>query len=252
VLPLLVIEKLIYLSSLWILKSSIVFCKKYALFALSVRKIVNSFIRVVPNSRLKEKEFLNLLVYIIHPESAICLGNHILKFSRFSCHKGNTWVANITLRTWHVKVLVKRRPLADFQTHTFRDDEPIQLPSLEKLWLDDKRKRGEKPRLEKLCFELDVSSIVLSTNEFGDFSKCTVVSALMENHEMELVVREAQKLWQKFVRQPRTGRCLVFFLVLSQICERMAKQYETAIAELTLILDLNVGTDLVEFLTEGV
>ena len=51
------------------------------------------------------KEILELLVYVIHPESAACLGDHIrdiLNFSRFSCQTGDTWVASITLRSWRV------------------------------------------------------------------------------------------------------------------------------------------------------
>lgn len=204
-------------------------------------KGVNYIIRVLNKPAFKQ-EFLNLLVYVIHPESASCLGNHNLKFSRFSCHTGETWVANITLRTWRVNDYCEHP--TDTQAQTFKDDEPIHLPDLQKLWQKDAEKTKERRELEMLCFELDVSSIVLSTNEFGDFSKCFVWSKLIGKAQMEDVVKETQKLWQKFVHQPQTGRCLVFLLVLSKMCEAAKYSYEKAINKLTRILELNVGPSL--------
>jgi hypothetical protein len=48
-------------------------------------------------------------------------------------------------------------------------------------------------------FRPEVSSIILSTNSFGDFSKCTVVSEFMEEEIMLEIARDARKLWQKFM-----------------------------------------------------
>jgi hypothetical protein len=125
------------------------------------------------------------------------------------------------------------------------DDEPIYLPmNLEEVWLPTVNK--------KLSFELEVSSIVISTNAFGDFSKCTVISDLIGKSDMKAIVEDAQKLWQKFIHQPQTGRCLVFFLVLGKMCQQITEDYEKAIQELTSILKLDVSQHLTRFLYRGV
>lgn len=101
--------------------------------------------------------------------------------------------------------------------------------------------------MEKLSFELGVSSIVISTNAFGDFSKCTVISKLVGNDDMEGIVQSARQLWQKFIHQPQTARCLVFFLVLGKICEHITQNYKDAVEKLTSILELNVSKHLTDF-----
>ena len=72
------------------------------------------------------------------------------------------------------------------------------LPTnLKQVW----EKVGEEvPNVNKnTIFRPEVSSIILSTNSFGDFSKCTVVSEFMNRKEMLEVTQEARKLWQKFM-----------------------------------------------------
>jgi hypothetical protein len=184
---------------------------------------------------LLSNALLDLLVYVIHRESAVCLGNHVLKFSRFACQRGQqNWVASITLRSWQVGERGPEPPKKS--TNSSKDDEPIYLPqNLKKVW--EKAKQIE----EKLSFELDVSSIVISTNAFGDFSKSTIVSKLIGKDEMEEITQDARKLWQKFIHQPQTARCLVFFLVLSKMCQHITQNYKAAIRELTFILELNVS-----------
>jgi hypothetical protein len=187
------------------------------------------------------KHLLDLLVYVLHPSSAPCLGNHVLKFSRFSCQKGDTWVASITLRSWRVDKNGLQRK--DKSSQTSKDDEPIYLPTiLKRVWrkAQNARDPNETP-LEKLSFELDVSSIVISTNAFGDFSKSTIVSKLIGEEDMHNIVQDTRKLWQKFIHQPQTARCLVFFLILGKMCQQITLNYTAAIKELTAILELNVS-----------
>jgi hypothetical protein len=72
------------------------------------------------------------------------------------------------------------------------------LPTnLRQVW----EKVGEKvPNVnKKTIFRPEVSSIILSTNFFGDFSKCTVVSEFMDREKMLEVTQEARKVWQKFM-----------------------------------------------------
>jgi hypothetical protein len=189
------------------------------------------------------KKILNLLVYVLHPESATCLGDHIrdiLNFSRFSCQRGDNWVASITLRSWRVSYkeeFVRDKP-RDPKCQNSSDD--FYLPTnLKYVW----EKVGEKVESvnSKTIFRPEVSSIVLSTNSFGDFSKCTVVSEFMNRKKMLEISKEARKLWQKFIHQPQTARCLVFFLILGKMCETITKRYEKAIETLSAILTLDVS-----------
>jgi hypothetical protein len=212
-----------------------------------MREIVDHFTSTVQDPSLAQ----DLLAHVIHPESAACLGNHIIRFCQFSCQRGETWVASITLRSWRVD---SNGPQSnDDQSQAFKDDEPIYLPQkFKQVWGNasqkKKKKLGlEKLSLEKLSFELDVSSIVISTNAFGDFSKCTVVSKLVGNDDMMGIVQSARKLWQKFIHQPQTARCLVFFLVLGKICQHITQNYKEAVELLTSILELNVSQRLTNF-----
>jgi hypothetical protein len=194
------------------------------------------------------REVLELLVYVIHPESAACLGDHVLNLSSFSCRTGDTWVASITLRSWRVesepveknkkgKRIEKREDLSDTSPEDCHD---FRLPlNLKQVWV---QKKGVG---EDTIFKPEVSSIVLSTNSFGDFSKCTVVSGLFPDNKrdekMESIVKDARILWQKFIHQPQTARCLVFFLVLGKFCHEITDHYEKAIEKLSSILKLDVS-----------
>jgi hypothetical protein len=55
------------------------------------------------------------------------------------------------------------------------------------------------------------------------------------------VKEHAQIVWQKFIHQPQTGRCLVFLLVAGQLCQKITKTYKDSIDRLTSILELDVS-----------
>ena len=90
-------------------------------------------------------------------------------------------------------------------------------------------------------FQAGVSSVILTTNSFGDFSKCTIVSEFMTHEKMRVVAVEAREVWQKFIHQPQTARCLVFVLLLGAICETITPEYEVAIEKLASIIRFNVS-----------
>jgi len=201
-------------------------------------------------------KLVELYKYVIHPEATPCLDNHHLRFTRFFCNKQDTWVAGITLRSWQV---VRKAPNSattlpgpsgppsgpktsvssntaesssgeSFQSH-FPDDRPVKPPD------DWEDRLGEVSH-----FELEVSSIVISTNTFGDFSKCTILSELIQQEDMERLVDDARMLWQKFMHQPQTGRCLIVFLVLGRICHIIAENYDQSLHALVPIMGLEVGS----------
>ena len=59
---------------------------------------------------------------------------------------------------------------------------------------------------------------------------------------MEYLVGEhAQIVWQKFIHQPQTGRCLVFLLVAGKLCQKITATYEEVINRLTSFLEIDVS-----------
>lgn len=192
------------------------------------------------------QKVLELLVYVVHREAAACLGDHILNLSRFSCQTGDTWVASITLRSWRVEEGKKVKRNKPSNKPAPNSSKGFLLPwNLRQVW-GGKKGDGEKPKVgEDTIFKPQVSSVILSTNAFGDFSKCTVVSEFIGDEKMKPIVKDARKLWQKFIHQPQTARCLVFFLLLSEFCQAIAEHYKTAIDKLSSILKLDVGQYLI-------
>ncbi|KAI0449311.1 hypothetical protein F5B21DRAFT_509283 [Xylaria acuta] len=119
-------------------------------------------------------------------------------------------------------------------------NESVQLPAeLE----DAELLQGVKSALtsSRFCVSLFVSSIVLTTNVFGDFSRCTVISEVNDENTKEkepLVAEISNEIWQVFVHQPRTARCLVFLHVLGMLCPKLCKQYRDTITRFEFIVSL--------------
>lgn len=155
---------------------------------------------------------LRLLVHVLHPEMIQCFNHHQLHVSRFGLWTGQaTAVVHITLQSW---ALV---PEGGHFSAT-REGDKIRLP--EHLYKKDRVPRD---------MELKVSSIGMSTNELGDFSKCSIVTDLIRPDAIEGLAEEAQEIWDAFTYQPQTGRFLVFSMVLQLLCQGMVSRYEDSI-----------------------
>ena len=175
------------------------------------------------------KELVELLVFVLHPESVDCLANHLLGFSRYSSHAKEPWLARITLRSWRLE------DYAGDWACSENEGDPILVPDKVKEALMnsklDPAKRVAPP----------LSSIVISTNAFGDFTKTTIVSKIMPGSKLRYAGNKAQELWRMFVHQPQTARCLVFLLLLELLILEIEKQYRDAADYLIGILRLDVG-----------
>ena len=243
---------------------------------------------------------LNLLLYVLHPESAPCLGNHMLAFSDFLCERLDEWTASITLTYWKVCYKAesaegsgvsedhdppKPSSSSDFDQSKSGTVSRITTKVIEdsetKMKLDDSSPKtagqhhhpevnGDAvinvpehapPNLRKQwsgknLAEIDVSSMVISTNAFGDFSKLTVISDLLgrqkgmvttaydrhsnvDRDSMHYLVKRARDIWQKFIHQPQTARCLVFLLVLGGICEQIRLHYRMVLDEIKSIREVS-------------
>jgi hypothetical protein len=73
--------------------------------------------------------------------------------------------------------------------------------------------------------ELRVSSIGISTNQFGDFSKCSVISDLIPQEDLKALGGTMQSIWDSFIHQPQTGRFLLFSVILGLLCEGIAREH---------------------------
>jgi hypothetical protein len=183
-------------------------------------------------------------VYVLCQRSAVCLSNHVLKLSRFSVQKPSDWVVMITITSWYEhKWLIcpcHGHCLCQSGTQERRTEkEEISLPSHFKEWLtrsedDPKKVNGPRSeptdhgRLMQHHFKLESSSVVLTTNTFGDFSKCCIISRLVNQEDLYIIGEESRKLWLRFVHQPQTARCLAFYFVLGKLCQTIAKEYQDA------------------------
>ncbi|KAK4102631.1 hypothetical protein N658DRAFT_495343 [Parathielavia hyrcaniae] len=99
-----------------------------------------------------------------------------------------------------------------------------------------KEKEGEE---DVATFELQVSSVGISTNGFGDFSKCSVVTDLIHEEDLIALGDTMQGIWDSFIHQPQTGRFLVFAIILGRLCESMTREYRQIIKRLFKDLDLD-------------
>jgi hypothetical protein len=167
-----------------------------------------------------------------------CFENHTLGVPRFVLQKRSTVVAHITLPSWCVKgsinqVVEKIAKKSNDALVSLTNEDTIALPPD----LSDAFKRDQKqanPQVAPPELELKVSSIGLSTNEFGDFSKCTIITDLLAANELEGLKplgESIQEIWDQFVHQPQTGRFVVFAVLLGLLCGRIAANYDSAVRD---------------------
>ncbi|KAI0453698.1 hypothetical protein F5B21DRAFT_504978 [Xylaria acuta] len=212
--------------------------------------------------RSGDSELVGLFAFVLHPEAVDGFANQLLQISRFFCHGNGRWLARITLRNWtlddndeaaetppklpHPFVRWMRQKLSTVRgiegrskTQNFRDDQ-ISMPkglkmAFSRLNPDASDREAKNPK--KVL--LKVSSIIISTNDFGDFSRCTVISDILPPSAMNLLGTDLKELWQAFVHQPQTARCLAFLLVLGVLCEQITEGYEKATDWFVKLLQLD-------------
>ncbi|KAH7303389.1 hypothetical protein B0I35DRAFT_446717 [Stachybotrys elegans] len=181
---------------------------------------------------------------MLHPEILDCLENHTMRVSKFALEKKTSVIAHITIRSWSLEKKSGKRQekqqksqqpdprgqdILEWNAPRFlNDEELIRLPQeLDKIYRVDKQ-TGDLKR-DPPNMELKVSSIGMSTNEFGDFSKFTVITDLIPPRELKKLSRTVHDIWNKFVHQPQTGRFLVFSAILACICQEIAAHYHDAV-----------------------
>ncbi|KAI2472956.1 hypothetical protein F4781DRAFT_382422, partial [Annulohypoxylon bovei var. microspora] len=193
---------------------------------------------------------LKLFWRAFHIDSRDCFMNHDTKFPDFSCQTGNTWITRITLRSWargprdynpydpHHFSTAQRALDSTSSTGFWNsvihqekwkdEDAPIEIPdSLKESLRFINEKAFKLEDANPSCVKLKVSSIVLSTNDFGDFSQCTVISELLKGKSRKLG-QQCKSLWEGFIHQPQTARCLVFLNILGLLCQQMAVDYRNS------------------------
>ncbi|RYP67448.1 hypothetical protein DL771_007226 [Monosporascus sp. 5C6A] len=188
--------------------------------------------RLLLTSRKLPVELLRLFVYVLHREMVDGFENHTLQVSKFALQKNtSSVVVHITLTSWS---LGKSEPsdnvnnMTDPESHCL-SDEVIRLPK--SLRVPFGKREGGGVYDAPPSMELKVSLIGISTNEFGDFSKCSVITDLIPKDEMEPLGGTVQGIWNSFIHQPQTGRFLVFCVILGLVCRQITRHYDDAIGE---------------------
>ncbi|KAK4210373.1 hypothetical protein QBC37DRAFT_322240 [Rhypophila decipiens] len=166
---------------------------------------------------------LRLLVYVLHPEMLECFKNHRIQVSRFGVSsRQDTLTMHITLRSWSTRPYTGRpanTPPVYSPWFATKEDDKIHLPV-------NLRHHAEALGRFPKDLQLHVSSIGMSTNAFGDFSKCTIISSLLSQEQIDVKLGPlAQQIWDNFTHQPQTGRFLVFSLVLGMLTQAIVTHY---------------------------
>jgi hypothetical protein len=66
----------------------------------------------------------------------------------------------------------------------------------------------------------------MTSNNLGDFIKCTVVSRMLPEVSMFKFASAAAEIWTMFSNQSQTGRCLAFLHLVGLVCEAASVDYE--------------------------
>ncbi|KAH8742641.1 hypothetical protein F5883DRAFT_595571 [Diaporthe sp. PMI_573] len=229
-----------------------------------VKALSRSFInqrvqhRMIMMPDVRDKDLVELLICVLHRGSTDCVANHMFRFTRFSLHTGLQWIARITVRSWMLKDIENNETPEGEDGFRGSEGNPIYIPggskreqALTRLKRSEEGqensvKNGQAKAKSKQVV-LNVSSIVISTTAFGDFSKMTIVSEILSASKLRYAGNEAQKLWRVFVHQPQTARCLVFLLLLGLLCQEIAQQYNDAANHFASILSLDSNLDATQY-----
>ena len=169
-------------------------------------------------------------VYMWHPESMHCFDDHLGTGSTFSSTRNGTqWTTTITLKYWTAsRKFAGDTELVYHKSLGAKELSPIKTPKSLKI----------DPALELIPGS---SSVILSTNSFGDFGQCSVISEIVREDEMVHACETAKDIWQKFIHQPQSARNLIYLVLLGCTCEAMAEQYEEAAISVTEAISVDVS-----------
>ncbi|GAB1319395.1 hypothetical protein MFIFM68171_09605 [Madurella fahalii] len=179
-------------------------------------------------------DLMEHLIYVLHPEVVTGLNHHVLCLSRFLCQKRSTWVSTITLKAWSVKPTemsfnagmipqIESPGVVEFlvQGEFERHKSKVQHENMNMI-----------PLTKTLAIFQRLSTVTMSTNFSGDFSKCTIISNLLEDSHVSETANRIRGLWQQFVHRPQTARCLAFLLILRELSKAIRQEYDRSIEEI--------------------
>ncbi|KAI0113423.1 hypothetical protein F4814DRAFT_460539 [Daldinia grandis] len=214
-----------------------------------------------PFEKIFEPRLLNLFWHVFHVDSSDCFIGHASALPDFSCQSSNTWCARITVRGWSISEVteedqVGRRNSYSTQTkksktkHAIKKVYQYDIPktrSNESITVPDPLKDlhnlihendTDGEQVTPSVVKLSISSIVLSTNKFGDFSQCTIISERPGPKPGD-IDKQCRALWEKFIHQPQSARCLVFLAILGLLCQQMEGDYRKAMNYFTQTLEID-------------
>jgi hypothetical protein len=220
------------------------------------------------------RSIIQALAYVLHTEALDALDDHFGNCPQFSNVSKSNWEAKLTLIYWTLKIrpeddyprnhhsghslMFWRKPASSSIGTQPRDAENGLSSAEADDNFDEGRGKsaqfppdylGQKrvPRLQPAQFSLakhhieeKATTICLSTNTLGDLGKCTVISRIISEDDMVEFSRKSVDIWNAFIHQPQTTRCILFLLLVGYTCESLAQKYREILEVLKDELGLNV------------
>lgn len=179
-------------------------------------------------------------IYMWHPPSIDTFDDHFRGSSRFSDAKADSWITSITLSFWCLRQEKHTNAYSIFDEG--RDNAPFppeKVALVKKVkshwWQKQKSKNFNAQEIEE-----GSCSLIISSDNSGDWMACTVISSVLPEFMMAGCIREMTQVLAEFLHQPQTARCLTFLIFLGAMCDSLSKEYETILEELTKAIKLGV------------
>jgi hypothetical protein len=154
------------------------------------------------------------------------------------------WITRITLIYWSIEPLSDTDSDATVASDSHPPDPfdegrrkvffPPKTFGAKKLFFRGKKRNQDADASQKsYTVQENATSLVISTNPFGEFGKCTVISKIVPELTYLNVARQVFTLRAVFAYLPSVARCLIFLAFLGTLCDGMSTQYDQILSAMT-------------------
>jgi hypothetical protein len=177
-----------------------------------------------------------------HPPSIDTFDDHFRGSSNFADAKLDSWVTTITLSFWCLRQNREKHNKTYNIFDEGRDNAPFppeKVALVKKVkshwWQKQKSQNFKAQEIEE-----GSCSLVISSDNSGDWMACSVISPVLSEFAMNGCIRQITRVLAEFLHQPQTARCLTFLIFLGAMCDSLSEEYESILEELTKAIKLGV------------
>jgi hypothetical protein len=168
---------------------------------------------------------MQTFVYVWHIESLDTFDAHFSNYSRFLNMVETDWITGITLIYWSIEPLSDTDPDATAASDSHPPDpfdegrrkarfSPKTFRAKKFFFRGKKQKQDTDTSQKSYTVQENATSLVISTNPFGEFGKCTLISKIVPEWTYWKVSGQVIYLWAAFAYLPSVARCLIFLAFL--------------------------------------